>query len=57
MPFKYNKKLPYSEGGQTLAQFAQRSCGVSILGDIQNSTGHSPEQPVLADPAWAGGLD
>uniref|UniRef100_A0A8C0BUQ5 Uncharacterized protein n=1 Tax=Buteo japonicus TaxID=224669 RepID=A0A8C0BUQ5_9AVES len=33
------------------AALGGRSCGVSILGDIQNSTGHSPGQPALADPA------
>lgn len=29
-------------------------CGFSILGDIQNPTGHDPGQPLLGDPAWAG---
>lgn len=27
--------------------FAQRSCGVSLLGDIQKSCGHVPGQPGL----------
>lgn len=30
---------------------APRSCEVSILGDIKNSTEHSPGQPALVDPA------
>lgn len=36
---------------------AQRSCGVSISGDIQNLPGHNPVQPPLGEPAWARGLD
>ncbi|KAK4832687.1 hypothetical protein QYF61_025148 [Mycteria americana] len=36
---------------QTLAQVAQRGCGVSIPGDIQNLTEHGPGQAALADPA------
>lgn len=32
------------EGGQTLAQVAHRSCGVSLSADTQNSTGHSHDQ-------------
>ena len=38
----------YGEGGQTLAQAAQRGCGVFILGDTQNLTGHGLEQPALS---------
>lgn len=30
---------------------AQRGCGISILADIQNQTGYSPELPAPADPA------
>lgn len=33
------------------AQIAQRSCGVSIPGDIQNLSGHGPGQPALGAPA------
>lgn len=40
----------YCEGCQTLEWVAHRS-GVSILGDAQNPTGHSPLQPAAADPA------
>ena len=35
---------------------ALRGCGVSVLEDTQNLTGHGSEQPALADPAWAGGV-
>jgi len=38
-----------SKGGQT--EVAQRGCGVSILGDTQNLTGHGPNQPAVGDPA------
>lgn len=31
------------EGGQTLQQRAERGCGVSMLGAVQNPPGHSPE--------------
>jgi len=34
-----------------LEQVSQRGCGVSVLGDIQNVTGCSPEQPAVADLA------
>jgi len=40
-----------SKDGQTLAQVAQRNCGVSLLGDIQNLTGQHPEQPDLGIPS------
>ena len=35
--------------GQTLAQVAQIGCGVSILGDVQNRTGHGPAQLALLE--------
>ncbi|KAK4831197.1 hypothetical protein QYF61_015929 [Mycteria americana] len=47
----------HHEGGQALAQVAQRGCGISILGDIQSPAGHGPEQPAVADPALDRGLD
>lgn len=30
-------------------QVAQGGCGITILGDVQNPTGHRPVQPALAD--------
>lgn len=45
------RELCYCEGGQILEQLAQRVCGVSILREIQNLRGHSPEEPALGDPA------
>lgn len=56
IPFKHTwfllniiKKFFYYEGGLTLEEVSQRSCGVSILEDMQNPTVHSPEQPPFAD--------
>jgi len=42
---------------RTLEQAAQRSCGVSLSGDIQDPPGQGPVQPAVGDPALAGGLD
>ena len=36
------ENLFYCEGRQTLAQVAQRGCGVSILGDIQSHLDMEP---------------
>lgn len=44
------------EGGQTLEEVSQRGCGVSICGDAESSTEHSPGQPALVDAASAGKL-
>ena len=42
-------------GDGALAQAAQRGCGVSFSGDIQDPPGQGPVQPALGDPASAGG--
>lgn len=39
------------------AQFAQGGCGVSVLGDVKNLSGHSPGQPALSGSVSAGELD
>lgn len=59
--FRYQGRFLHT-GGQMLAWVAQRGCGASILGDIQNLTEHSPEQLALteldskADPALSRAL-
>ena len=46
-----------TECGHTPEQAAQRGCGISILGDIQNSAGDSPEQLVTLGHALSEALD
>lgn len=48
---KKKKKLFYCEGDQTLEKVSQGGCIVSVSGRTKSSTGHGPEQAVLADPA------
>ena len=38
-----------------MAQVAQGGCGVSLLGDTQNLSGHGPGQPAPCGPTWAEG--
>lgn len=40
--------------GQIVEQVAQRGCGISILEDIQNMTGHGLEQSAVADSEQEG---
>lgn len=39
---------------QTLEQVAKRGCRASILEDIQDPDGHSPEHPAVGDPTLSG---
>jgi len=55
--FHLNMRNNFFEGGRALAQAAQRCCGVSFSGGIQNPPGCGPVQPALGHPALAGGLD
>lgn len=48
---EHQKTLFPCEGDWTLAQIVRTSCGISILGDIHELSGHIPGQPVLSDPA------
>ena len=49
--------LCHYEGDQAVPQIAQGGCGVSIVGDTQNSSGHGLGHPALGGSIWAGGLD
>ena len=51
------KQSFYCECYQALAYVSYRYYRVSFLGDLQKLHGHSPRQPTLGVPAWAGGLD
>jgi len=54
---EHEEELLPSEGDGALAQAAQRGCGVSFSGDIQDPPGYGPVQPAVGDPASAEGLD
>lgn len=45
------------EGNRTLEQAAQKGCGLSTSGVIQNPPGGNPVQPVLGKPASIRGWD
>ena len=57
VPSEHEEELLPSEGDGALALAAQRGCGVSFSGDIQDPPGQGPVQPAVGDPASAGGLD
>jgi len=48
VPSEYKRNPTFSV---TVAQVAQSSCGVSILGDTKSTTARCPGPPALADPA------
>jgi len=51
------RKNLFTEGDGALEQAAQRCCGFSFSGDIQDLPGGGPVQPALGDPAMAGELE
>jgi len=57
VPAEHEEELFHSEGDRALDRVAQRGCGVSFSGDIQEQPGLGPVQPAVGDPASAGGLD
>jgi len=49
--------MVYSEGGEALAQVAQRSCGCPLLSSVQGQVGWSFEQPGLVEDVPAQGRE
>ena len=49
------EEILYCEGGETLEQVAQRSCGCPIPGSVQSQVGWGFEQPDLAEGVRAHG--
>jgi len=43
------------EGGQALEEVDQRGCQISVFGDIQNLTGHSPGCIAVDGPCFEQG--
>ena len=52
---EHEEELLRSEGNGALKQVAQRGCGVSLSGDIQDPPGQGPVQPAVGHPAWQEG--
>jgi len=57
VPSEYEEEFLPSESDGAVEQAAQRCCGVSFSGDIQDPPGRGSLQPTVGDPASAGGLD
>lgn len=53
---EHKKTCFYCDSSWTLAQLAQRDCGICICGGIQNLNGHIPRQCALSDHAWCSGI-
>jgi len=52
------KKILHRDGGEALAQVAQRSCGCPLLGSVQGQAGRGFEHPALVEgvPACCRGV-
>jgi len=53
--FRYKKEILYCEGGETLAQVAQRVCGCPLPGSVQDQVEWGIEQPGLMESVPAHG--
>ena len=49
------RRILHHEGGETLEQVAQRSCGCPLPGSVQGQAGWSSEQPGLVEDVPAHG--
>ena len=56
---RYKEEILPCEGGKTLAQVAQRSCGCPLPGSVQGQVGRGFEQPDLVEgvPAHGRGVE
>jgi len=52
---KYKEEILPCEGGEALAQVAQRSCGCPLPGSVQGQVGWSFEHPGLVEGVPAHG--
>jgi len=52
---RYKEEILHSEGGEALAQVAQRSCGCPLPGRVQGQVGRGFEQPALVEGVPARG--
>ena len=57
VPAEHEQEFLPSEGDGALDRVAQRGCGVSFSGDIQDPSQQGPLQTALGDPVLAEGLD
>lgn len=57
LPLKFRKWFFYCEGDWTMAQAAQKGCGVWIFEEIKRMPSCDSGQLALGIPVWAGGLD
>lgn len=54
VPSEWQETHFYCQDDQALTQVAQRGCEVSLFGDVQKLSRHSPGQLVLGGPALVG---
>lgn len=57
VPPQHKEKCLCFEGGRALEHAAQKGCGASFSGDIQNPPGCFPVKPALSDPTLTKRLD
>jgi len=52
---RYQEEIPHREGGEALAQAAQRSCGCPLPGRVQGQVGWTSEHPGVVEDVPAHG--